>query len=119
MGWTEVQNGALLKLATENGFGAPISADKNMEYRQNPTGLAIPVVVLATRDNRLPALQPLVPSVVELLDTVPPPGFYRIETSPRRRSRSTLFRTQRETSNAGWKVTVPLGLRSPNGSACT
>ena len=79
MGWANVLNGALLKLAADHEFTALVSADKNMEYQQNSSGLMIPVVVLATRDNRLPALQPLVPGVIKLLDSSPRPGFYRID----------------------------------------
>lgn len=35
MGWASVKNGALLRLAADNGFSTLISADKNMEYQQN------------------------------------------------------------------------------------
>lgn len=79
MGWSSVKNGALLKLASENGFDALISADKNMECQQSPMALAMPVIVLAGRDNRLPALQPLVPRILELLDGELGPGFFRID----------------------------------------
>lgn len=80
MGWTSVKNGALLRLAADNGFKALVSADKNMEYQQNSAELAIPVFVLVARDNRLPALQPLVPSIIRLLENQPKPGFYRVGT---------------------------------------
>ena len=79
MGWASVKNGALLRLAADNGFSAPISADKNMEYQQNPAELAIPVIVLSVRDNRLPALQPLMPSIIRLLSERLEPGFYRVK----------------------------------------
>ena len=78
MGWTSVKNGVLLRLAADNGFEALISADKNMEYQQNLAGLVIPVIVLSARDNRLPALQPLVPSIVRLLDEQLEPSFYHV-----------------------------------------
>ena len=78
MGWTSVANGALLRLAADNGFGVLVSADKSMAYQQNPAELAIVVVILTSRDNRLPALQPLVVEVVRLLDAQPEPGFYRV-----------------------------------------
>ncbi len=64
MGWASVQNGALLKLASENGFGALITADKNMEYQQNPESLLISVIVMAPLFNRLPDLIPMVPKVI-------------------------------------------------------
>ena len=79
MGWTSVKNGALLRLAADNSFDALISADKNMEYQQNLNELAVPVIVLSARDNRLPALQPLVPSIIRLLGEALEPNFYRID----------------------------------------
>lgn len=79
MGWAGVQNGALLQLAARHGFDALVSADKNMEYQQSPSELAIAVIVLTTRDNRLAALQTLMPSVIELLDGEPASGFYRVD----------------------------------------
>ena len=78
MGWTSVKNGVLLRLAAGNGFKALISADKNTEYQQNKGELAIPVLVLTARDNRLPALQPLVPSIIRLLEEQLEPDFYRV-----------------------------------------
>ena len=35
MGWAGTKNGHLLKLATEYGFTALVTADKNIEYQQN------------------------------------------------------------------------------------
>ena len=78
MGWASVKNGALLRLAAENGFRALVSADKNMEYQQNLKELAIPVIVLTAKDNRLPALQPLVPGIVRLFDETLEPDFYHV-----------------------------------------
>jgi len=79
MGWASAKNGELLKLAAREGFFALLSADKNMEYQQSSTDLAIAVIVLAPVMNRLVDLVPLVPSVVTLLQDSPTPDFYRIE----------------------------------------
>ena len=78
MGWASVQNGALLQAAAGSGFEALISADKNIEYQQNPENLPLPVIVLGGRDNRLSALEPLVPKIVELLNSQPEIGFHRV-----------------------------------------
>ena len=45
-GWSGTTNGALLKLAADNGYDALISADKNMAYQQDGETLGISVVVL-------------------------------------------------------------------------
>ena len=79
MGWASTKNGELLKLAASDGFVALLSADKNMEYQQSSTELAIAVIVLAPVMNRLVDLVPLVPSVIALLEANLAPEFYRIE----------------------------------------
>ncbi len=79
MGWASTKNGEFLKLAASEGFVALLSADKNMEYQQSSTELAIAVIVLAPVMNRLIDLIPLVPSVVALLEDNVSPEFYRIE----------------------------------------
>ena len=79
MGWTASKNGVLLRLAANDGFSALLSADKNMEHQQDPAVLALPVIVLAGRDNRLPALEPLIPRVLELLDSDLANGFHRVD----------------------------------------
>lgn len=78
VGWASLQNGKLLAAAVEHGFDALISADKNIEYQQNPDKLPLSVVVLIGRDNRLVALEPLVPQIISLLDSNPAIGFHHI-----------------------------------------
>ena len=79
MGWASTKNGELLKLAAAEGFVALLSADKNMEYQQSSSELAISVIVLAPVMNRLVDLIPLVPSAIALLEDNLVPRFYRIE----------------------------------------
>ena len=79
MDWKSVKNGDLIRLAADEGFAALISADKNMEYQQNLSGIALPVIVLAGRDNRLAAIEPLVPKMIDLLDSGLTAGFYRLD----------------------------------------
>jgi len=47
MGWTELDNGALLK-ATETDFDALITTDQNLRYQQNLTGRRLAILVLPT-----------------------------------------------------------------------
>ena len=79
MGWASANNGELLKLAAADGFVALLSADKNMQYQQSSTELAIAVIVLAPVMNRLVDLVPLVPAIIALLEDNLTPKFYRIE----------------------------------------
>ncbi len=79
MEWSSERNGALLKLAAEEGFDALITADKNMEYQQNSDALPLTVIVLAPLFNRLSDLIPLIPSVLGVLENERPKRFYRID----------------------------------------
>ena len=79
MGWASAKNGELLKLAAVGGFVALLSADKNMQYQQSSTKLAIAVIVLAPVMNRLIDLIPLVPAIITVLEDNLAPNFYRIE----------------------------------------
>jgi hypothetical protein len=47
MGWTELDNGALLK-AAETDFEALITTDQNLRYQQNLTGQRLAILVPST-----------------------------------------------------------------------
>ena len=47
MGWTELENGALLK-AAEAHFDALVTTDQSLRYQQNLTGLRLANLVLPT-----------------------------------------------------------------------
>jgi hypothetical protein len=55
-GWSSVKNGELLRLSSPT-FDVFVTADKRLQYQQNLARHDIGVVVLATRDTRLPRLQ--------------------------------------------------------------
>ncbi len=55
-GWSSVKNGELLRLGSV-GFDVLVTADKRLRYQQNIARHNIGVVVIATRDTRLPRLQ--------------------------------------------------------------
>jgi predicted nuclease of predicted toxin-antitoxin system len=69
-GWSGKKNGELLALAAAE-FDAFISADRNLKHQQNPSGLAIRIVVLAANTNRLADLLPLLPDALLLLKSLP------------------------------------------------
>ena len=78
MGWAGSKNGDLLRMADENGFDAFITVDQGIEYQQNLAGLALPVIIMVARRNRLQELQPLVPGVVAILSRTPQSRIYRV-----------------------------------------
>ncbi len=66
MGWAGVKNGRLLRLA-ETRFDVFLTADRNLSYQQDLSTYQLQVVVLVTPSNRLKALLPLVPAILDAL----------------------------------------------------
>ena len=78
MEWLEAENGDLLAIA-EAEFDVLLSTDKGIKYQQNFTARDIAVIVLRTKDNRMPTLIPLMPKVLALLPTIQPGQVYFVE----------------------------------------
>ena len=68
MGWAGKRNGTLLCLAASE-FDVFLTVDRNLQYQQNLTDFDIAVVVLIAVSNSLADLRPLVPDILERLDT--------------------------------------------------
>ena len=77
MGWTSLGNGELLRHAAAE-FDALLTADQNIEFQQNLTTLPVAVVVLVANSNRIESLEPLVPDVLRVLETLQPKVFVRV-----------------------------------------
>jgi hypothetical protein len=77
VGWSGIDNGELLRLAAER-FDVLITADRNLEHQQNLITLPVSVVVLVAATNRIEALAPLVPELLELLKALPSRRLVRI-----------------------------------------
>jgi hypothetical protein len=67
MGWAGIQNAELLRRAEEL-FDVFITADQNLRYQQQLTGLKLAILVLPS--NQVPAVAQLVPVVESLLMTI-------------------------------------------------
>ena len=70
MGWANVKNGKLLRSANEAGFDVFVTADKNMYYQQNFTGLQISAVVIPS--NRKLLVQKSVLALLQSLEHIQP-----------------------------------------------
>jgi hypothetical protein len=68
MGWASKRNGELLALAVEQ-FEVFLTADRNLSYQQDLSAFDIAIVVLVARSNRLEDLRPLLPRLLEVLQT--------------------------------------------------
>ena len=78
MGWAGSTNGDLIRRAAAHGFDALVTADRGIEYQQNPDRLPIPVLVLIAPRTRVQELRGLVPRVVDVVTGDLQRRFYRI-----------------------------------------
>jgi len=69
MGWSGIQNGALLKLA-DGQFDALLTVDQGIEYQQEFSGLRISVGVMLAASNDVDDLRPLLPGVEQALESL-------------------------------------------------
>jgi hypothetical protein len=68
-GWAGVKNGALLQLAAKE-FDVLLTVDRNLEYQQNFSDLAVTVIVIHAPSNDIVVLRTLIPVVLEALPDV-------------------------------------------------
>jgi predicted nuclease of predicted toxin-antitoxin system len=71
MGWTGKRNGELLQLAAAD-FDALLTADQNLEHQQDLRILPVAVIVLVAPTNRIESLRPLIPALLQTLQTLAP-----------------------------------------------
>ncbi len=84
MGWDSLENGALLVTAAEAGFDAMLTLDIKMPGQHSWATMRLPVLVIhlpGVRGQKMPALLRLLPDILRLLATNPPPGFHHVGKS--------------------------------------
>ena len=81
MGWAGTGNGALLRLATDNGFDALLTVDRGFAHQQNQDDLPLPVVIMLASSNRPDELLPLVPRVIGVLSGTLQRRIYRVSAA--------------------------------------
>jgi hypothetical protein len=69
-GWTGWKNGELLAAAESSGFQVFLTIDRGIEYQQNLSIRRISVVLIRAKSNRLSDLQPHVPEILRVLDSI-------------------------------------------------
>ncbi len=69
MGWQGTKNGELLRLAA-GSFDVFVTADQNLEYQQNLITVDLGIVVLAAMTTRFDDLLPLIPRVLQILESI-------------------------------------------------
>jgi hypothetical protein len=76
-GWSELENGDLLKAAELAGIDAFVTTDQNLRYQQNLEGRSIAILVL-TRAS-WPRIQGRLPDVEIAVDTLGPGMYVEVE----------------------------------------
>ena len=70
-GWSGVKNGQLLRRA-EQDFEILITVDRNLSFQQSVIDFKLAVIVLHAASNRLDALLPLVPQLLQAIASATP-----------------------------------------------
>jgi predicted nuclease of predicted toxin-antitoxin system len=68
-GWAGIENGDLLRLA-EKEFDVFLTVDRKLSTQQKLTKFDITIMLIRARSNRLEAIRPLVPELLETLSRV-------------------------------------------------
>jgi hypothetical protein len=86
MGWTGLQNGALLRAAEESGMDVLLTGDQSLTYEQNLTGRRLAVVALSAI--QLPILKENLAKIIAAIDAATPGTFQAVDcgTFSRRRT---------------------------------
>jgi hypothetical protein len=66
LGWSELENGALLRAAEEHGFEAFVTTDHNLKYQQKVSGRRMAILVLPFAS--WPKLKPHTQLIFERVD---------------------------------------------------
>ena len=72
VGLAAISNGQLLDGAEKLGFDVLLTIDKRMRFEQNMEGRTISAVLLDQRNSRVEFLLPLVPRLLEVLESIGP-----------------------------------------------
>ena len=78
--WSSLKNGQLLRTASPH-FDVLLTADKNLQYQQHLEDFSIAVVVLASRDTRLPSLRLVLSEIRDALAAATPGLAIRVGES--------------------------------------
>lgn len=76
-GWGGISNGELLALAAPE-FDVFLTVDQGIAFQQNLASLEIAIVSMVARSNDISELRPLIPQVLEALNSARPGTFTRV-----------------------------------------
>lgn len=77
MGWTGLQNGALLKAAEESGIDVLLTGDQTLTNEQNLSGRRLAIVVLSAI--QLPLVKEHLPKIISAINSALPGSFQTVD----------------------------------------
>ncbi len=77
MGWTGLQNGALLRAAEENEIDVLLTGDQSLEQEQNLAGRRLAIVALSAI--QLPIIKEHLPKIIAAIDGAVPGSFQAVD----------------------------------------
>ena len=80
--WLRLRNGVLLRAAVDAGFGVILTADSNLRYQQNLAKIGIAAVVVINVRNRIEDIRPLIPRIIEAINTIQTGNVIEIDGRP-------------------------------------
>lgn len=86
MGWTGLQNGALLRAAEDNGIEVLLTGDQTLSYEQNLGGRRLAIVALSAI--QLPIIKQNLPKIISAIDVATPGSFQIVDCGTFSRKRT-------------------------------
>ena len=77
MGWTGIQNGALLRAAEENGIDVLLTGDQSLHSEQNLADRRLAIVALSAI--QLPILKENLPQIIAAINRATPGSYQAVE----------------------------------------
>lgn len=77
MGWTGLQNGALLQAAEESGMDVLLTGDQTLSYEQNLTSRRLAIVTLSVL--QLPIIKENLAKIIAAVDAAAPGTFQAVD----------------------------------------
>jgi hypothetical protein len=72
MGWSGIENGALLEKMRQERFDVFLTGDRNLQFQQHVPASGIAVVVLRAGSTQLAETLPLMPQLLERINALRP-----------------------------------------------
>jgi hypothetical protein len=82
LGWSGTKNGELLQRGAEAGFDVLVTLDNGVTYQQNITILPLSLVILSAASNDFDDLKPLIPALLQCLESLRPKTIQRVMSTP-------------------------------------